>query len=110
MTGRPGRVGSWLRRRVARGALTPALVLSLLAGCAAPPAQRTDLGGGNYVLTRRSGFAPVSSGTLKTQLERQALADCAAQGKALAVIDVQGTDPEPPAFPSAALQYRCVPI
>ena len=86
------------------------LLVALSTGCAAPATQRTELGGGNYVITKRSGFVSVASGVLKTQLQQQALADCASQGKALAVGDVSGVDPDPPGLPSATMQYRCVPI
>ena len=82
----------------------------LVAGCALPPTQRTDLGGDAYEMTKRSGAMSLRSDKLKAQVEVEALAFCRDKGRALAMLDKRVVDPDPPEYATATVQFRCVPI
>ena len=87
------------------------LLVASLGACAfvpSSPTTRVDLGNGAWSMTKKSGVLAVGSGVLKPRVEQEALAFCADQGRALAVLDSGGIDPEPPAVPSATVTFRCV--
>jgi hypothetical protein len=87
------------------------LGLALVAGCATPSSQLTDLGGGAYSMTKRSsGLRAPRSDALKAQAELEALALCRDRGQALTMLDSRVVDPDPPENAVATIQFRCVPI
>ncbi len=91
--------------------LVAAAALATLVACASAPTSRSqlsDLGGGAYAMTKKSGVLVVGSAVLKPQVEQEALAFCADQGRALSVLDSGGLDPDPPGVASATVTFRCV--
>jgi hypothetical protein len=90
--------------------ITCLTVATGLAGCAASQKQTpiTEIGSGAYSITKRSGFLGLRPTELKAQLEQEALAYCGAKGMALSVLDSKAVDADPPAYPSATVQFRCV--
>ena len=93
------------------GTLASLSLCSLLSACAlAPLTKIDDLGGGVHVATVRSGFFPRRSVDLKADAEKDALAFCQREGRALSVLDTRLDDPGPPAFSTAIVQFRCVAI
>ena len=59
-------------------------------------------------MTKRSTYFSGRVDDLRLAVELEALAVCQRQGQALAVLDSRATDPGPPVFPSATVQFRCV--
>ncbi len=87
------------------------LPATLLAACAADPLTRTtDLGSGVHEVTVRSAWFPRRSVDLKVDADRAALAYCKSGGRALSVLGERLIDPDPPAYSTATVQFRCVPI
>ncbi len=85
-----------------------ALCFAALAGCATPPTAIQDIGSGAYRMIKRTELLSDRSDKLKAQVEEQALAFCARQGRALAIIESRTIDPDPPAYASATVDFRCV--
>ncbi len=96
------------------GATTPliaALLATLVAGCSFAPLTRiSDGGSGDHVVTVRSGYFPRRSTELEVDADKAALAYCKTQNRALAVDDRRSVDPDPPAYSTTTVRFRCVPI
>ena len=84
------------------------MLVTAFAGCATPPTEMTDLGSGAYRLVKRTELLSDRSDKLKAQVEEQALAVCAKQGRALTILESKTTDPDPPAYATATVDFRCV--
>ena len=95
-------------KRSLRAALAAGCVALAFAGCASPPNKLSDLGGGAYAMTKRSGLASQRPAELKAQLENEALAFCSGRGQALTMLDTRLVDADPPEYSSATIQFRCV--
>jgi hypothetical protein len=91
-------------------ALAVTLAGGLLAGCALPQTQTpvVEIGSNAYSMTKRSGFLGARPYELKMQVEQEALAYCKSKSRALSVLDSKAVDPDPPAYPTATIQFRCV--
>ena len=85
-----------------------AAIAVVLAACATPPTEVTDIGSGAYQMVKRTQLLSDRSDKLKAQVEEQALAFCAKQGRALSILDSRTIDPDPPAYATATIQFRCV--
>ena len=84
---------------------------STLAACAAAPlVQQKDYDGDAHAITVRSGFFARRSPALKIDAEQAALKYCSGKGRALVALDTRVVDPDPPAFSTATVEFRCVPI
>ena len=103
-----------MTRRVAsrRGRASLVLLATTLGACALtmPPVQVSRIGPDAYAMTKRSGMLSDRADELKAQVENDALAYCKAQGRAMAVLDSRVIGPDPPAYSSATVQFRCVPV
>jgi hypothetical protein len=88
-----------------------ATAIGTLAGCAIPRQTQTpvtEIGANAYSMTKRSGFLGARPYELKLQVEQEALAYCKSKDRALSVLDSKTDDPDPPAYPTATIQFRCV--
>lgn len=85
-------------------------MVAALSACATPRTQLARIGPDDYLMVKRTELLSDRSINLKAQVEEEALAYCHAQGKALSVIDSRTVDPDPPAYASATVQFRCVAI
>jgi hypothetical protein len=85
-----------------------ASIAVLLAACATPPTELTEIGSGAYQMIKRTELLSDRSDKLKAQAEEQALAFCAKQGRALTILDSKTIDPDPPAYATATIRFRCV--
>ena len=83
--------------------------LALLGACATPTPQLKQTGPDDFVLTKQTESLSDRSDKLKAQAEEDALGVCRARGKALSILDSRTIDPDPPAYASATIQFRCVP-
>ena len=109
-------VGEVRMMTAARAAGASLVVAALLAGCSAFPkfdrpasgTQITDLGGGAWSLTRRSGVFAERSYVLRSDAEQKAVAFCAEKNLAIAVLDIRTDDPDPPASSYATISFRCL--
>jgi hypothetical protein len=98
--------------RVVGGACVAVVIT--LAGCAIATRQKPtpliEIGPNAYSMTKRSGFLGARLYELKMQVEEEALAVCKSKGQAMSVLDSKTDDPDPPAYPTATVQFRCVPV
>ena len=85
-----------------------ALLIAVLAGCAAPSPRVVEVLPGTYRVSKDDSLFILKGEALKTGLIKDAQAFCGAKGKTVAVLDTTSRDSEDNDRASATIQFTCI--